>query len=200
MFPFQTSTEATLMASASACGHSDSTLNILILTHCAPQSPFIPFHFFPRLFCFPSTTCRGINRSSGGRGLGPFSKNTFEMARHVTEGYPLSCQVTPAVCGQVYLRGCDINTLPPTHTVFSAHKNANTHTFTTSPAPLMPPFMRCPEKERVEISLESPAGTEALVCSTETLEREISWDRQRGEGVQRKRQYGSRQGESTIIS
>lgn len=127
MFPFQTSTEATLMASTSACGHSDSTLNILILTHCAPQSPFIPFHFFPRLFCCPSTTCRGINRSSGGRGLGPFSKNTFEMARHVTEGYPLSCQVTPAVWASLSQRMWHKHITPDTHGIQCTQKRKHTH-------------------------------------------------------------------------
>lgn len=55
-------------------------------------------------------------QSSGGRRLGPFSKDTFEMVQHVTDGYPLHCQVMPAVCGQVYIKGRHINRLPLTRT------------------------------------------------------------------------------------
>ncbi len=55
-------------------------------------------------------------QSSGERGLGPFSKDTSEMAQHVTEGMPLPCQATPAVCGQVYLTKRHINTPPDART------------------------------------------------------------------------------------
>lgn len=76
------------------------------------------------------------NQSSGERGLGPFSKDTFEMARHVREENLLPCQVTSAVCGQVYLMERHINTLAWHTSRFNIHKNPNieTHTCTASPS------------------------------------------------------------------
>lgn len=38
------------------------------------------------------------------------------MVQHVTDGYPLPCQVTPAVCGQVYIKGRHTDRHPLTHT------------------------------------------------------------------------------------
>lgn len=90
--------------STSACAHSDDGLNLLDsdVTHFIPSLPF-PFSSSPLLLFLHHM--QRDKQSSGGRRLGPFSKDTFEMVQHVTDGYTVPCQVTPAACGQVYIKG-----------------------------------------------------------------------------------------------
>lgn len=134
VFPFQTCTQHPhTQTSTSACGHSDSGSNIwdcdTLHSSVTAPSPFSFFFLSPLLFIHHMQRDK---QSSGERGLGPFSKDTFEMAQHVTEGYPSPCQAVPAMCGQVYLKAPRINTLPPDTHAFSIHKNPNTEAHTHS--------------------------------------------------------------------
>lgn len=117
MFPFQTCPQ----------------LEYFWLWRSAPPHPFPTLSSFSRLFIH---RMQRDNQSSGERGLGPFSKDTFEMAQHVREENPLPCQVTSAVCGQVYLIERHISTLARHTGRFNTHKNPNieTHTCTASPS------------------------------------------------------------------
>lgn len=124
MFPFQTCTQHPCTQTSTAARRTAATAPQIfrIVTLCCPLSSPLPLSFFllsPLLF---NPHMQRDKQSSGERGLGPFSKDTFETAQHVTEGYPLPCQVTPAVCGQVYLTGRHINT----HT-FSIHADTHAH-------------------------------------------------------------------------
>lgn len=109
------------------------SLNIFDCDALRPPPPFPTLSSFSRLFIH---RMQRDNQSSGERGLGPFSKDTFEMAQHVREENPLPCQVTSAVCGQVYLIERHISTLARHTGRFNTHKNPNieTHTCTASPS------------------------------------------------------------------
>lgn len=133
-------------------------------------------------------------QSRGGRGLGPFSKDTLAMVRQrVPTVLP-----SDACCVWASLSQPRKHIHPPWHTRYSVHTKIQTHRQTHTPAaPPLLPFMWCPKKERAEISLESPAGTETPFCSTGTLEREMSWERRgtRDKESQRESQHGGRKRE-----